>query len=272
MAGRFVDYHREFATAIGAMPVGAAMHFWDAVNAASIPSLEKGSEIPPRDETASTMTAASTACAASTMGSRGFVTPVDVSLWITATAFGRVFRASRRAGTSGPAPQGDATNSAFTRCVSRTSRTRSPKKPFDTTTTRSPGRRKVYAIASRAACPGPAIGNTWATGADQRYRSISPDSGWAFTHASPYCGRAGFENSSRTRGGSGTGPGISRNPGSIGPHQRWVRIYFNLSRHAVSRNGRARSIPDSVLGHAEHGFRLGQVPRGDEPRDPLATL
>src|SRR2546422_989325 len=46
------------------MPAGAAMHFWDALNAASIPSLANGRGRPPREETASTMTAASTACVA----------------------------------------------------------------------------------------------------------------------------------------------------------------------------------------------------------------
>src|SRR5207244_1860855 len=75
-----VDSHRERATATGAMPAGAAMHFWDALNAASISSLANGRGRPPKEETASTRTAASTACAASTIGSRGFVMPVDVSL------------------------------------------------------------------------------------------------------------------------------------------------------------------------------------------------
>src|SRR2546422_4050471 len=82
-----VDSHSERATATGAIPAGAAMHFWDALNAASIPSLANGRGRPPREETASTMTAASTACAASTIGSGGVVMPVGVSLWTTATAF-----------------------------------------------------------------------------------------------------------------------------------------------------------------------------------------
>src|SRR5437899_12527121 len=99
-----VDSQSDRATATGAMPAGAAMHFWDALKAASIPSLAKGSGMPPRDETASTITAASAACATSTIGSRGFVMPVEVLLSTTATAFVGVLRASRSAGMSGPAP------------------------------------------------------------------------------------------------------------------------------------------------------------------------
>ena len=167
------------------MPAGAAMHFWDAVKPASIPSFPNGSGIPPSEETASTITNASAAWAASTIGSREFVTPVEVSLWTTTTAFAGVFNAVRRAARSGAEPHADETRSPFTRCVSRTSSVRSPKKPFDTTTTRSPGRRKVYAIASRAAWPGPAIGITCASGAAQAYRSISRVSACALTQASP---------------------------------------------------------------------------------------
>src|SRR5437899_4782788 len=134
-----VDSQRDLATATGAIPAGAAMHFWDALKAASIPSFAKGSGRPPRDETASTITAASAACAASTIGSKGFVTPVEVSLCTTATAFVGVFSASRRAGMSAPAPHDDETTSAFARSLRRTSRHRSPQKALDTTTTRSPG-------------------------------------------------------------------------------------------------------------------------------------
>src|SRR5207247_2183756 len=101
-----VDSQSDRDTATGAMPAGAAMHFWDAENPASIPSFANGSGSPPREETASTITNASAAWAAAT-------------------------------------------------------------------------------IASRAAWPGPAIGNTCASGADQMYRNISRVSEWAFTQASP---------------------------------------------------------------------------------------
>src|SRR5712692_8596377 len=109
------DSHRDRATATGAMPAGAAMHFWDALNAASIPSFPKGREMPPKEETASTITAASAACAASMIGSRGFVMPVEVSLCTTATAFAGDLSASLNAGMSGPAPHADETTSTFTR-------------------------------------------------------------------------------------------------------------------------------------------------------------
>src|SRR2546428_9945326 len=92
-----VDSHSERATATGAMPAGAPMHFWDALNAASIPRLANGSGRPPREQTASTMTAASPACAASTIGPTGVRSPVDVSLGTTAPAFVASFRASRYA-------------------------------------------------------------------------------------------------------------------------------------------------------------------------------
>src|SRR5256712_14207079 len=71
------------------MPAGAAMHFWDALNAASIPSLANGRGRPPREETASTMTDASTACAASTIGLWGHVLPDDGSLRKNGKAFPR---------------------------------------------------------------------------------------------------------------------------------------------------------------------------------------
>src|SRR2546426_10091344 len=109
-----MDSHSERATATGAMPAGAAMHFWDALNAASIPSLANGRGRPPREETASTMTAASTAGADSTIGPRGVVMPRDVSLWTTAPAFVGVLGRSRHPGMSGPAPHADATTAAFT--------------------------------------------------------------------------------------------------------------------------------------------------------------
>src|SRR5207253_9947748 len=73
-----VDSQSDRDTATGAMPAGAAMHFWDAENPASIPSFANGSGSPPREETASTITNASAAWAASTIGSREFVTPVEV--------------------------------------------------------------------------------------------------------------------------------------------------------------------------------------------------
>src|SRR5256712_5122293 len=155
-----VDSQSDRATATGAMPAGAAMHLLGALNAASIPSFAKGSGVPPRDETASTITAASAACAASTIGSRGIVLPLEVSLCTTATAFVGVLRASRSAGMSGAGPHADETTAAFTRWLRRTSRVRSPKKPLETTITRSPGRKNVYAIASSPAWPGPASGNT----------------------------------------------------------------------------------------------------------------
>src|SRR5207249_3752958 len=109
------DSHRAGATATGAMPAGAAIHFWDAVKPASMPSLPKGSGRPPRDETASTTTNASAAWAASTIGSRAFVTPVEVSLWTKTTAFVGVLSAARSLARSGAAPHGEATTPAFTR-------------------------------------------------------------------------------------------------------------------------------------------------------------
>src|SRR5437899_9902010 len=112
-----VDSQRDLATATGAMPAGAAMHFWDALKAASIPSFAKGSGRPPRDETASTITAASAACAASTIGSKGFVMPVEVSLCTTATAFVGVLSAARSVGVAWLALNADEHKIALRRLI-----------------------------------------------------------------------------------------------------------------------------------------------------------
>ena len=161
--------HREGATTTGAMPAGAARHFCDALKAASTPSLSIGRGSPPREETASTRTKASAAWAISTTSSKGFVRPVEVSLWMTATAFAGSFNADRSFARSKPWPHGAWTRSAFTRWVTRTSRTRSPKNPFARTTTRSPGRRNVKARDSSPAWPGPTTGKTRPFGAAHRY-------------------------------------------------------------------------------------------------------
>lgn len=72
---------------MGEIPAGAARHFWVALKAASIARRPPGTRMPPREDTASTRTKASLAWASSTTSSSGLVTPVEVSLWMKATAF-----------------------------------------------------------------------------------------------------------------------------------------------------------------------------------------
>src|SRR2546428_10921976 len=70
-----VDSQRDRATATGAMPAGAAVHFWDALKAASIPSFAKGSGRAPREETAATITAAPPAWPGPAIRARGVRQP-----------------------------------------------------------------------------------------------------------------------------------------------------------------------------------------------------
>src|SRR3970040_741282 len=75
---------KRFETATGAIPGGAATHFWEAAKHASTCQVSQGSGRPPRDETASHKTHASCLVTVSATARSGFVIPVDVSLWTNA--------------------------------------------------------------------------------------------------------------------------------------------------------------------------------------------
>src|SRR2546428_11969708 len=76
-----VDSQSDRATATGAMPAGAPMHLWDALNAASIPRLPKGSGMPPGGGTAPAITAASAARGGPPHGPPGVLVPPAGPVW-----------------------------------------------------------------------------------------------------------------------------------------------------------------------------------------------
>src|SRR5207249_10896316 len=72
--------------------------------------------------------------------------------------------------------------------------------------------------------------------------------------------------------GEWDGPRNQQKPPVQGVGQRWVGRYFKLSRHVLSRNGRARSVSDSILGHAEDRLRLAQVRGVDQSSKPFPAF
>ena len=140
-----------------ARPGAAIQAFCEPVTTRSTPQASISNGTAPRPDTLSTRMSASGAVSRTTAASDaiGFMTEVDVSLWVSSTALYDGSRASSARTTSGSAAWPHSTSILVTSApyVRAILANRSPNEPIDTPRTRSPGEMTLTTAASSPPVP-----------------------------------------------------------------------------------------------------------------------
>ena len=235
-------------TAAKAMPGADIQAFCDPVTTRSRPhaSISKGTA--PRALIASTRMSASgvTSRIAAASSGIGFVTPVEVSLWVrrTARAFGSSRRAARTSTGSAARPHSTSRRRTSAPYTSATFANRSPNAPVGTATTRSPGERTFTTAVSRAPVPA-AVSRRMSARVPKNGRMRRTIRSMSAANSGPRWLIICRPPASMTVGGRAVGPGIRRfcSKRGTGRPPAW----------SLGRDGDGRSGPLGRPGRTEAG-------------------